>query len=110
NQGKGNKDTYRKFSRRKKRDQANQVPFNVMMTPADKKKQLERKRRMKDSFPENKRSRKIPLHLLDDKVAVTNEDHRWIRQQRETLEETLKHFNVGARVVNAVQGPSVTRF
>ncbi|GAB3792082.1 DNA translocase FtsK [Virgibacillus kimchii] len=105
-------DTYRKYSRKKLRNQqqAGNVPFNVMMTPADKKRQLEREKQHKSTVTENKVTDRIPFHLLDDKEESSNGDHRWIRQQRELLEQTLKHFNVKARVVNAVQGPTVTRF
>ncbi len=105
-------DTYRKYSRKKHRNQqgSNKVPFNVMMTPADKKKQLERAQLQKTTVSETKTNDRIPFHLLDDKQESSNGDHRWIRQQRELLEQTLKHFNVKARVVNAVQGPTVTRF
>ncbi|MFA1820285.1 DNA translocase FtsK [Virgibacillus oceani] len=112
NQSKENPVTYRKHSQKDKRNQQekNKVPFNVMMTPADKKRQLEREKQVKDTSIEMKRFKRVPYHLLDDKEESTNEDHRWIRQQRELLEETLKHFNVRARVVNATQGPTVTRF
>jgi S-DNA-T family DNA segregation ATPase FtsK/SpoIIIE len=105
-------DTYRKYSRKKHRNQqgSNKVPFNVMMTPADKKKQLERAQLQKTTVSETKTNDRIPFHLLDDKQESSNGDQRWIRQQRELLEQTLKHFNVKARVVNAVQGPTVTRF
>src|SRR5690625_5106150 len=81
-----------------------------MMTPADKKKQMEREAQAIDTLVGKKRFKRIPYHLLDDKEESTNEDERWIRQQRELLEQTLKHFNVRARVVNATQGPTVTRF
>jgi S-DNA-T family DNA segregation ATPase FtsK/SpoIIIE len=105
------KDTYRKHSRKKNRNQqSDHVPFNVMMTPGDKRRYLEREKQANQTFTENKRLKRIPYHLLDDMEATSNEDHRWIQQQRELLEETLKHFNVKARVVNAVQGPTVTRF
>jgi S-DNA-T family DNA segregation ATPase FtsK/SpoIIIE len=104
--------TYRKYSQKKKINQKQpaNVPFNVMMTPADKKRQTEREKQHNIAVSENKSTDFIPFHLLDDKEATSNEDHRWIRQQRELLEQTLKHFNVKARVVNAVQGPTVTRF
>lgn len=35
---------------------------------------------------------------------------QWLEEQKQLLNETLKNFNVGARVVNMTQGPSVTRF
>jgi DNA segregation ATPase FtsK/SpoIIIE, S-DNA-T family len=37
-------------------------------------------------------------------------DTQWLLQQEEMLNRTLQNFNVGARVVNVTQGPSVTRF
>lgn len=53
--------------------------------------------------------RAIPYHLLNDPIE-TNNDEEWIKKQQRLLEETLKHFKVRAKVVNATQGPSVTRF
>ena len=37
-------------------------------------------------------------------------DDVWLDEQAEILEETLAHFNIEAKVEQAVQGPSVTRF
>ena len=37
-------------------------------------------------------------------------DDVWLDEQAEILEETLAHFNIQAKVEQAVQGPSVTRF
>lgn len=52
----------------------------------------------------------LPLHLLDDVVPKNNANHLWVREQQTLLEKTLKYFNVRASVVNATQGPAVTRF
>lgn len=59
---------------------------------------------------ENYEETKMPLHLLDDSSDIDQTDVDWILSQQNLLEETLKHFNVEAKVVNATQGPSVTRF
>ncbi|WP_245833111.1 DNA translocase FtsK [Oceanobacillus timonensis] len=56
-------------------------------------------------------SKEVPLHLLNDPVTKsTEEDEEWLQEQQDLLEETLKHFQVKAKVVKATQGPSVTRF
>ncbi|PLR98277.1 DNA translocase FtsK [Bacillus sp. T33-2] len=49
------------------------------------------------------------LNLLNPPV-YKEADPQWLFQQEQLLNETLKNFNVGARVVNVTQGPSVTRF
>jgi DNA segregation ATPase FtsK/SpoIIIE, S-DNA-T family len=50
-----------------------------------------------------------PLDLLSPPVFKAP-DPEWISGQEHMLNETLRNFNVGARVVNVTQGPSVTRF
>ncbi|MDY0405307.1 DNA translocase FtsK [Virgibacillus sp. 179-BFC.A HS] len=52
----------------------------------------------------------LPIHLLDDTMEEDRMDNSWVSTQQELLEQTLKYFNVRAKVVNATQGPSVTRF
>ena len=37
-------------------------------------------------------------------------DNEWLKSQEDLLNQTLHNFNVGAKVVNVTQGPSVTRF
>ncbi|ELK47336.1 MULTISPECIES: DNA translocase FtsK [Bacillaceae] len=115
------------------------VPFNVLMTPRDKRtrdhqpvppqnkkvelKEEERKvesnREMKqDSLPQETDDKPghvreeyvTPLHLLEDPVRPTSDDDSWIKEQMELLETTLRHFHVRANVVNAMKGPTVTRF
>jgi len=54
--------------------------------------------------------RAVPYHLLNDPVEKDQGDDQWIADQQQLLEDTLKHFKVEAKVVDATQGPSVTRF
>ena len=69
---------------------------------------LEHEAQMLEETEESEAS--IPFHLLDDPELEDNDDAAWIVQQQELLEQTLEHFNVAAKVVNATEGPSVTRF
>ncbi len=46
--------------------------------------------------------------LLPPVIQEANED--WLQAQEDLLNQTLSDFNVGAKVVNVTQGPSVTRF
>ncbi|WP_226646345.1 DNA translocase FtsK [Mesobacillus subterraneus] len=50
-----------------------------------------------------------PLELLSPPVFKAP-DPEWLSEQEQMLNDTLRNFNVGARVVNVTQGPSVTRF
>lgn len=121
------------------------IPYNVMMTPEDKRRishrnleqQLGKQRQSNDRQAEWEQSNQvemkknveeekpnevirqgtvesnhttIPLHLLNDPIIKSNLNDQWILEQQELLEQTLKHFHVRARVVNATQGPAVTRF
>ncbi len=58
---------------------------------------------------------KLPsLDLLDDSTAKEKEQAEKLREttelRRKLLEEALRSFGVGARVVSIFQGPAVTRF
>lgn len=99
------------------------VPFNVFMTPRDKRSSLqdkklssrqdsEKKEPVKQEIPQQTEPSfaRPPMHLLNDPVEQTIENDAWVDQQSQLLETTLEHFNVNAHVVNAMQGPSVTRF
>lgn len=93
------------------------VPYNVMMTPSDKRKilhrQVEYKQTSKVEVIDSDNSSKnttIPLHLLNDPIEKSNLNDQWIQEQQQLLEQTLKYFHVRAKVVNATQGPAVTRF
>ncbi|MFQ3542466.1 DNA translocase FtsK [Halobacillus rhizosphaerae] len=105
------------------------VPFNVLMTPRDKRtrdqKQLGEKKsgdnnqeaapkvtslETKEEIKDERVTYSTPLHLLEDPVVRSDEDETWVREQMELLETTLRHFHVKAKVVNAMKGPTVTRF
>ena len=108
----------------------NKVPFNVLMTDTDKlheahkqhKREQEVKQRFKQIISEANKSPQqpsqsltqqrepLPIHLLDDPEPANHEDGIWVEEQKQLLEQTLAHFNVKAKVVNATQGPSVTKF
>ncbi|MEN2769180.1 DNA translocase FtsK [Ornithinibacillus xuwenensis] len=93
-------------------------PYNVLMTPEDKQKLRQHSIEKKQSnIPAQNMSievanstTSIPLHLLNDREEKNSSNDQWILEQQQLLEKTLKHFNVRARVVNATQGPAVTRF
>lgn len=112
-------------SRREKREQQKKEqntpqtgsPFNVLMTPRDRKNLMDKKQAEKATVDSNIveiqetiENYNVPYHLLNDPVESSNEDQLWVKSQQELLERTLMHFNVEAKVVNATQGPSVTRF
>ncbi|MBN8236968.1 DNA translocase FtsK [Halobacillus kuroshimensis] len=116
------------------------VPFNVLMTPRDKRSRDHQKPeapkkeepkpeavQTKDTHVEKPAAEQeeaagkrrteyvrseyqTPLHLLEDPVRPSTDDDSWITGQMELLETTLRHFHVRANVVNAMKGPSVTRF
>lgn len=94
--------------------QSKTIPYNVMMTPQDKL-LYSLKKAQKEAVTINSAATKndeglIPYHLLNDPVPTSQEDQLWIQEQQRLLEETLKHFNVKAKVVHVTQGPTVTRF
>lgn len=118
-------------SGRQKKKQVNQnashVPFNVMMSASDRER-LQQKQALqpRSEIPkpkpvverpteivtkeEQKKEIHMPYHLLNDPAAEDHQYDYWIEEQQSLLEQTLKHFNVAAKVVKATQGPSVTRF
>ncbi|WP_440896132.1 DNA translocase FtsK [Amphibacillus sp. Q70] len=85
--------------------QMKKKPFNVIMTPSDKRRYQQKKQQSthpKQDLPS--------LHLLNDLAGAVKQDQAWIEEQSVKLTDTLAQFNVKARVVNAMQGPTVTRF
>ncbi|MEH7453064.1 DNA translocase FtsK, partial [Gottfriedia acidiceleris] len=50
------------------------------------------------------------LDLLVEPPIEQFNDGDWVEDQKQLLQETLHNFNVGARVIAATQGPTVTRF
>jgi len=92
------------------------IPFNVVMLSSDKNRMKERHTQPKEEETKSLRSETKtgnytfpPINLLKPPVQqITNKE--WMYKQSQLLDETLKNFNVRAKVVNATQGPSVTRF
>ncbi|WP_230130385.1 DNA translocase FtsK [Bacillus sp. CECT 9360] len=107
------------------------LPFNVMMTKQDKDvwKQsggLVKKNRLEHET--NKRQEEaLAMKSKDDDAkeapyyafpsinlltppAYAQSDREWLNNQSQLLNDTLKNFNVRAKVVNVTQGPAVTRF
>ncbi|WP_232305956.1 DNA translocase FtsK [Pontibacillus litoralis] len=99
-------------------------PFNVIMTPRDKRHYHQKETEEKTSQAEvaatidtkpsenhiEKKYTPLPKHLLNDPPIKDENDEEWIEQQTELLNTTLKHFHVKAKVVHVMKGPSVTRF
>ncbi|NBJ69044.1 MULTISPECIES: DNA translocase FtsK [Clostridia] len=119
-----------RLSHRRRQQQTGKttVPFNVMMTPRDKKNLWDRTNQnrsqeakdkqkhvptvdaIEKKEPEQEPQKPMPLHLLNDVDNDASKDKAWMDDQQQLLEQTLKYFNVQAQVVNVTQGPSVTRF
>lgn len=107
-------------------------PFNVLMTPSDKRKHqtfkndIKRKENNESNsqvVQENKENneseqatkRKGPLFVLPpvsilDDVVEKEDNSEWLEDKKKELDEAFYHFNVPAHVVNMIQGPTVTRF
>lgn len=109
-------------------------PFNVMMTPSDKRKhqafknssninktqtsniqetesetqneQIESNQAVKRKGPSYVLP---PVSILDD-VVEEEDNSEWLEEKKKELDEAFYHFNVPAHVVNMIQGPTVTRF
>lgn len=91
----------------KKVKERNSTPFNVRMRPSDKKRYHEKNKQMQQ---EVKKKSVPPLHLLNDPIKRSAGNQQWIEDQAALLEKTLQQFHVNAKVINTMQGPSVTRF
>lgn len=105
-------------------------PFNVIMTPRDKRHRdqqkavtptqpkqveepskeevVEEKEELQEKVPT--KSTIPPYHLLNDPPKRMENEDEWIEEQMQLLETTLHNFHVKAKVVNAMKGPAVTRF
>jgi len=86
------------------RSERTRIPYNVMMLKQDRRKLEERAARRPngDSLP--------PLSLLAPPEAAAACDEQWIREQCARLDRTFESFHIGAKVVGATQGPTVTQF
>lgn len=57
-----------------------------------------------------KKYKKPPISLLDKPAAANRTNSGLLTEKAQKLEDTLKNFNVDARVVQVTQGPTVTRY
>ncbi|RFU69773.1 DNA translocase FtsK [Bacillus sp. V59.32b] len=107
------------------------LPFNVMMTKQDRDdwKQsggLVKKNRLEHETNKGQEEA-LAMKSIDDDTeeapyyafpsinlltppAHAQSDREWLNNQSQLLNDTLKNFNVRAKVVNVTQGPAVTRF
>lgn len=108
------------------------VPFNVLMLASDKKKLAAKQElapvQQQDELPVVEESTEElvqiepsilsqpekpyelpPLSYLDEPIHFER-DEVWIHEKTMALEEALFNFSIQAKVQQAVQGPSVTRF
>ncbi|SFM09233.1 DNA segregation ATPase FtsK/SpoIIIE, S-DNA-T family [Gracilibacillus orientalis] len=93
-------------------------PLNVMMTPRDKWKQHKKREKPRQHRHESHHptsdhvqiQKSVPIHLLNDAKQTEQKYDGWVNEQAETLQTTLRYFNIKAKVVDKTQGPSVTRF
>lgn len=83
------------------------IPYNVLMLKQDKQR-VSNKRSISQQSGSNYHI--PPLQLLDIPPKEEKNDQDWLCEQKKLLDQTLENFNVRAKVVEAVKGPSVTRF
>ncbi|KPB05554.1 stage III sporulation protein E [Bacillus sp. CHD6a] len=97
-------------TRKKDTSSKQNIPFNVIMLKQDKR-SLERKQQtMAKAEISQPFYRKPPITMLAIPPQHSQGDQDWVEAQKQLLDETLHHFRVGAKVVKATQGPSVTQF
>ncbi|WP_096224714.1 DNA translocase FtsK [Geobacillus sp. FJAT-46040] len=86
------------------RPERTRIPYNVIMLKQDWRK-LEEKAANRSNgcvLP--------PLALLEPPEKAAERDEQWLRDQCQRLDRTFASFHIGAKVVGATQGPTVTRF
>lgn len=82
-------------------------PFNVIMLKQDR--QMLNNKTEKQNMGDHSIT-KPPLSLLEVPPLEVEEDEEWLQEQSRLLDQAFESFHVGAKVVNALKGPSVTRF
>jgi DNA segregation ATPase FtsK/SpoIIIE, S-DNA-T family len=114
----------------KERPRRKTIPFNVIMLKQDKERLQKQSPIQQTKRPIEKQDERQPapssqpthtrvsnegdyhlpsIHYLTPPVQTTV-DKEWVNKQAHLLNDTLKNFNVRAKVVHVTQGPSVTRF
>lgn len=103
------------------------VPFNVLMLKSDKEKLAQAVSEKTDI--KEQRAKKVEISGVEEINQMEEEDYyafpsidllippesqiedtEWLEYQSEKLEESLSHFGIQATVIEAMQGPTVTRF
>lgn len=97
------------------------VPFNVLMLKSDKEKMIkskpiEKKVQIEQPSPIETGDEEEEPHyafpslnyLIPPETQI--EDTEWLESQSTKLVEALSHFSVKANIIEAMQGPTVTRF
>ncbi|MGZ0086764.1 DNA translocase FtsK [Caldibacillus thermoamylovorans] len=80
------------------------IPYNVIMLQQDRRKLAEK------TASSPNRYRRPPLALLDPPAELDVRDEQWLAEQCARLARTFESFHIGANVVGATQGPTVTQF
>jgi len=94
------------------------LPFNVLMLKKDReflKKKAEQQtfQQMAAATESNQFAEpdyQFPSRSLLNKTTFQQSDDEWIEDQKAILNNTLRSFHVGAKVVDVSVGPTVTRF
>ncbi|NNV05987.1 DNA translocase FtsK [Geobacillus sp. C56-T2] len=80
------------------------IPYNVIMLQQDRRKLAEK------TASSPNRYQRPPLALLDPPAELDVRDEQWLAEQCARLARTFESFHIGANVVGATQGPTVTQF
>ncbi|GKV54632.1 hypothetical protein NCCP2222_05790 [Sporosarcina sp. NCCP-2222] len=104
------------------------VPFNVLMLKSDKMKidkTVEQVEQVAEPAQAEKKTVEEPIEPIEEEeepyyafpsldLLIQPEEHiedvEWLESQSVKLEEALSYFSIQANVMEAVQGPTVTRF
>ncbi|KJE26108.1 ftsK/SpoIIIE family protein [Geobacillus kaustophilus] len=86
------------------RPERTRIPYNVIMLKQDWRKLEEKTANRSNSYV------RPPLALLEPPEKAAERDEQWLREQCQRLDRTFASFHIGAKVVGATQGPTVTRF
>ncbi|WP_276116665.1 DNA translocase FtsK [Gracilibacillus halophilus] len=100
---------------RQERKSSSSIPHHVIMTPRDKKKQMDKQqKRTQTTYDQSKLHNEkvdIPANLLQKNTTHSfDRNSQWVQEQMDRLQHTLTQFQIKAQVVDATQGPTVTRF
>jgi DNA segregation ATPase FtsK/SpoIIIE, S-DNA-T family len=72
--------------------------------------QIQQQEKIRAIEPDQEGTYEFPSVSLLTPPVARESNTGWLLEQEQLLNQTLENFNVGAKVVNVTQGPSVTRF